>query len=309
MDIRARVNFILERLGLATEERIETILALLDRDTPSGFEALAKRGIPFAAGAGTRQVLDYIAPKLGKTRMDRELRDYIMLPLREVGILGKGWVDPKSDEVIPDYWKSKSPNNVYRLTDEFVELVSAPVDELEAAVEVWESATEERTTRMLSAEAAALVERDDQRLVSITVDVYCPNFLPEHEVIFIDDRDGERIGPEYADAVEQLGLPLDLSSRWPDIVLNIPDTNSCWIVDCVETDGEVDAVRRSEMHEAFESRGLSVDGFTTVYRTIRRFAQRQSQMDNIAVDTYVWIAEIGGAHYLKKTGADALEVD
>lgn len=303
------MNFILQRLGLATQERVETVLALLDRTTPSPFQALAKVGVPFAAGAGTRQILDYIGPKLGKTRMDRELRDYIMLPLREVGILGKAWVDPDSHEVVPNYWKSKSPNNVYRLIEEFVELVSLREDDFEVAVEQWESATEERTTRVLTAEAAALAERDDQRLVNITVEVYCPNFLPEYEVVFIDDRDGERIAPEYADAVERLRLPLDLSSRWPDVILNVPGTNRCWIVDCVETDGEVDAVRRGEMEESFEGRALGIDGFTTVYRTIRRFAQRQTQMDNVAIDTYVWIAEIGGAQYLKKTGADVLEID
>jgi hypothetical protein len=309
MNTRARVNFILNRLGLATPERVETVLALLDHETPSPFRTLAKRGLPFGAGAGTRQILDYIAPKLGKTRMDRELRDYIMLPLREVGILSKGWVDPKSGEIVPDYWKSKSPNNVYRLTDDFADLISLPDNEFEPAMEAWESETEERTTRMMSAEAAALAERDDQRLVNITVDLYCPNFLPDYEIVFIDDRDGERIGPEYVEAVERLNLPLDLASRWPDIILNVPGTNHCWIVDCVETDGEVDAVRRAEMEESFEDRGLSVDGFTTIYRTTRRFAERQSQMDNIAVGSYVWIAEIGGTQYLKKTVAHLPEVE
>lgn len=310
MDTRTRAHFILDRLGLATPERVETILALLDQETPSPFEALAERGLRFGSGAGTRQILDYIAPRLGKTRMDRELRDYIMLPLREVGILGKGWADSKRGEIVPDYWKSKSPNNVYRLTDEFADLITlSDHHEFEAALEAWESETEERTTRMLSAEAAALAERDDQRLVNITVDLYCPHFLPEYEIVFIDDRDGARIGPEYAETVDRLNLPLDLSSRWPDIILNVSETHHCWIVDCVETDGEVDATRRAEMEESFESRGLSVDGFTTVYRTVRRFAERQSQMDNIAIHTYVWIAETGGAQYLKKTVADAPEIE
>jgi hypothetical protein len=46
-------------------------------------------------------------------------------------------------------------------------------------------------------------------------------------------------------------------------------------------------VRHQEILEAFESRGLTIDGFTTVYRTARRFAERQSQVDNIAPDTYI----------------------
>jgi hypothetical protein len=34
--------------------------------------------------------------------------------------------------------------------------------------------------------------------------------------------------------------------------------------------------------------------------TARRFAARQSQADNIAADTYLWIVELGGAQFLKK---------
>jgi hypothetical protein len=54
------------------------------------------------------------------------------------------------------------------------------------------------------------------------------------------------------------------------------------------------------MEEAFRGRDLVIDGFTTVYRHIRRFAERQSQVDNIASGTRVWIAELGGAQFLKE---------
>lgn len=276
-------------------------MALLDRNRPSGFAALADAGMSLAAGGTTRQLLDYIAPILGKERMDRELRDYIMLPLREVGILIKGYADTEQLAVIPHKWKPKSPNNVYLLATDFVELLeTVPDDEFDQRLEEWEASTEDRITRIAAAEAAAFAEDADERLVSIAQALYCPEFLTDYEVVFVDDTDGARIAEEWQERVAELDLPLNLATRWPDIILNIPGTQNCWVIDCVETDGEIDPVRRREIEEDFTGRGLIIDGFTTVYRTARRFAERQRQVDNIAPRTYVWIAELGGAHFLKE---------
>jgi len=306
---RHRVQAILEKLGLFTADRLETVLALLDDETPSDFPRLAAQGLPFASGATTRQILDYIAPRLGKRRMDRELRDAIMLPLREVGILITGYADTQSGKVIPHFWKPKSPRNVYVLNPEFERLLHRHEAEFEGALRAWEEATDERKTRIASAEAASLAAGKDDRLVSIALRLYCPRFLPGYDVVFVDDADGQRIAPEWENHVTRLRLPLDLASRWPDIVLNPPGTSRCWIVDCVETDGEIDPVRRQEMLESFGDRGLSIDGFTTVYRTARRFAQRQSQTDNLAPDTYLWIAELGGAQFCKEALKTREETD
>lgn len=301
MTPRERAELILQRLGLFTPERLETIMALLDREEPSGFAALAKAGLSLADGGTTRQLLEYIAPRLGKERMDRELRDYIMLPLREVGILIKGYADTETLNVTPHKWKPKSPNNVYVLAGDLVELVEAvPEDTFGLRLTEWEASTEDRISHIAGAEAAAFAQDADERLVSIAQALYCPKFLTNYEVVFVDDTDGARISEEWEGHVGELNLPLNLSTRWPDIILNIPGTRNCWIVDCVETDGEVDPVRSREMEEDFADRDLVVDGFTTVYRTARRFAERQSQVDNIALRTYVWIVELGAAHFLKE---------
>lgn len=301
MNPRDRAHHILERLGLFTPERLETIMALLDREEPSGFSALADAGLPLAAGGTTRQILDYIAPRLGKARMDRELRDYIMLPLREVGVLIKGYADIEEIRVIPHKWKPKSPNNVYLLANDFRELLEdVPDESFTDRLTEWEALQEERVSRIAAAEAAAFALDADQRLVAIAQSLYCPHFLPDYEVVFVDDTDGARVSEEWQERVSELDLPLDLGTRWPDVILNIPGTRRCWIVDCVETDGEIDPVRRQEMERDFANRGLELQGFTTVYRTARRFADRQRQVDNIAPGTYVWIAELGAAQFLKQ---------
>lgn len=154
-------------------------------------------------------------------------------------------------------------------------------------------------TRLAAAEGAAAAAHEAERLVPLTIDTYCTTALAGYEVVFIDDADA-RDGTEWSESVRIHDLPLDLSSRWPDIVLRNPSTGGFWIVDCVESDGEVDAVRKAEIDAAFEGRGHTIEGYTTAYRTVTCFAQRQRTMDNVALDTYVWVMEIGGAHWLKR---------
>lgn len=152
---------------------------------------------------------------------------------------------------------------------------------------------------MATAEAAAAAAHEDARLVPLTIEHYHPAALPMYEVVFTDDAD-TRDHTDWSGNVDRFDLPVGLSSRWPDIILRDPSTGQFWIVDCVDSDGEIDAVRKAEIASAFEARGHVIDGYTTVYRTVGRFAQRQRSEDNIALDTYVWIMEIGGAHWLKQ---------
>lgn len=299
MDQRGRVREALQRLGLYTPEREECVLALLDETMPSPFRALAEAGLTFQVGASTQQIFGVIAPRLGKQSIDREARDQIMLPLREVGVLGIAYADTQARQIEPAYWKPKSPNNVYVVTGDFRALLAVPDDAFDQDLTEWLSSSAERMTRLAAAEAAAAAAHEDDRLVPLTIDTYCAMALADYEVVFVDDADA-RDQTEWSENVTRYALPLDLSSRWPDIILRHPATGRFWVVDCVESDGEIDAVRKAEIEAAFKARVHEIDGFTTAYRTVSRFAQRQRTMDNIALDTYVWVMEIGGAHWLKR---------
>lgn len=299
VDQRGRVRAALERLGLHTAEREECVLALVDASDPNPFAPLARAGLTFDAGASTQQIFRVIAPRLGKQRIDREARDQIMLPLREVGVLGVAYADIENRLVVPNYWKPKSPNNVYVVTDEFKALLAVADAAFEDQLAAWVDSSDQRIVRMATAEAAAAAAHEDVRLVPLTIEHYCSAALDDYDVVFTDDADA-RNQTDWSDNIETLGLPLGLSSRWPDIILREPTTGHFWIVDCVDSDGEIDTVRKAEIESAFEARGHVIDGFTTVYRTVSRFAQRQRSEDNIAVDTYVWVMEIGGAHWLKR---------
>lgn len=299
MDSRQRVRAALTRVGLLTAEREECVLALLDDEAPSPFTQLAEAGVPFSAGAGTQQIFGVIAPRLGKDRIDREARDQVMLPLREIGVLGIAYADTEAGAVEPNYWKPKSPHNVYVVTDGFRALLSITGADFAGALEEWVQSGDQRLVRMATAEAAAAAAHDGARLVPLTVEHYCPAALASYEVVFTDDEDA-RDATQWANNMRTHDLPLDLSTRWPDIILRNADTGRFWIIDCVDSDGEVDAVRKAEITFAFAERGHEIDGFTTVYRTVGRFAQRQRVEDNVAVGTYVWIMELGGAHWLKQ---------
>lgn len=297
--LRQRVAAILTQLGLMKPTILECVMVLLDDRTPSPFPALAKAGHPFSSGGRTRHILDAIAGRLGSGKIDREMRDYIQLPLREVGILRKGYADGGAASVVMDKWVPKSASNVYLVDPDFRAMIELESEaKFERASRKWLAGRDERLARIRSAEARQAAA-DTDRLVPGTLEMYCPWYLPDFEVVFVDDADGTRIDPQWQGEVDRLNIPLDLESRWPDIILNIPATNRCWIVDCVENDGEVDPVRRQEMIQHFEDRGLAIDGFTTVYRTMRRFADRQALMDNIAPQTHVWVMEIGGGQWLK----------
>ncbi len=300
MDVNGRVAHLLVRLGLHTPSREQCILLLLDDLTPSEFSRLRAADLPISAGATTSQIFGIIAPRLGKRSIDREARDSIMLPLREVGVLSIGYVDSAKQAVVSGYWKPKSPNNVYLLSEEFRDVLRATDATFVQSVEVWMENSTERLTRSAAAAAREASTRQAERLVPLTIEHYCRRALPEYEVIFVDDDD-RRDTSEWAESRELHRLPLDNATRWPDIILRSPATGLLWIVDCVDSDGEIDTVRRDEIDAAFEANGHEIVGYTTAYRTVTRFAQRQRANDNVALGTYVWIMEIGGAHWLKSS--------
>ncbi len=264
-------------------------------------------GLSMAAGLPNKLLLDTVRTRMGMPPKDREGRDFVQLPLREVGLMGIGLFDSKMRAVIPDVWKSKSNYCLYVLHPEAKELLShVPEEEFSDRLDEWLADTANRKARIASAQAAAAAALAGGRLVPLTIEKYCKTFHPNFRVVFVDDSDGARIPSEYSGDVAALDVPLHLGTRWPDIILYNDETSEFWIVDCVESDGEVDYVRRGEMLASFLDRGHKIAGFTTAYRTLKRFMERQAAHDNIADGTYVWIMEIGGSHFLKLSVAEPL---
>jgi hypothetical protein len=283
------------------------LVVLADSQTPNPQKALAKAGLKCSDGLRNTLLLAEVSHRLGLNSQDRENRDKVQLPLREVGLIGKALFDSQTGTVLPDVWKGNSNYCLYRLRPETVLLLSAASNqEFEIKLKEWLSDTPNRITRIADAEASAAAMMAEKRLVPLTIELYCARFLPEYEVVFVDDNaGGDRIPDEYKEVVQELNLPLHRESRWPDIVLYKKSTGTFWIVDCVESDGEVDYVRRDEIIDSFMVNELQVDGFTTAYRTIEKFKSRQKSKNNIADNTFVWIMDIGGSQFQKIPAPDA----
>jgi hypothetical protein len=48
---------------------------------------------------------------------------------------------------------------------------------------------------------------------------YAKRFLPDYEVLYIDDGDGDRITPDEKKKLAQAGIALELGDAMPDVLL------------------------------------------------------------------------------------------
>src|SRR5207248_3327384 len=115
------------------------------------------------AGATTRQLLDYAAPRLGRTRFDRELRDAVWPRLRELGVVQRAYVltkaEAKKTRRLIEYGahgKAKSPHNSYALSDEARKLLLTTTDQAwPKALDRFVKGDADRRLRVVQAEASA----------------------------------------------------------------------------------------------------------------------------------------------------------
>src|SRR4051794_19319271 len=113
-----RIVSLLERLDSYSDLRAACLLGLTDDRTSHPLPPLAKTGLSLSAGATTRQLFEFAAPRLGKKRIDRELRDEVWPRLREIGIVQRSYVltasEARTEGRLIEYGihrRAKSPNN------------------------------------------------------------------------------------------------------------------------------------------------------------------------------------------------------
>ena len=130
-------------------------------------------------------------------------------------------------------------------------------------------------------------------MIHATVNALRASVAWDAELVYVDDADGPRLR-DYEQRLTDLDLTLDLGSRYPDAILADTAQRVVWFVDAVTSDGEIDEVRRQELGRWARDRRYGVAGYVTAYETWRKMANRQGRMKNLAVDSFVWIAEDGG---------------
>lgn len=288
---KAKVKAVLEKIALSNVDLIDAVYALLDDETDS-WMSNPPAGAKFGDGATTAQIACHIGIlQRGKTKLDREGRDYWIKPLRDLG--GFEAVYLHEGNFIAGHPKPKSPSSAYKLEDGFKAVLMADDSEWSAMLSEWANKDVSRKRLEFQAQIAeaakGLVDNNHGELIKASVDHYAAKFLPGYKVLYVDDSDGDRISPDEAAAMEKAGVKLELGDAMPDVLLWNPETDKLWVIEAVTSDGEVDLTKVTNMTKFAERYGKADIGFTTTYLTWKDAAARQAAHRNIAVGSYIWI--------------------
>lgn len=293
---KEKIRRVLSSIDRCTDNMVEAVFALLDL-RPSLFSKAAAAGYKFRDGATTAHVGSHVGilQRGRDNKLDREGRDYWLKPLWEIGAIEKVYFDSKLSKFLSGHPKAKSPNSAYKLSDEFILILESADGNWETLLTNWISEDVMRERLALQAEQAEqakkLVDSEHSKLIKASEKIYCKRFLKGYETIYIDDGDGDRITKEQQKILERAGVIIALDDSMPDILLWNPELDSLWVIEAVTSDGEVDNHKKSSLQRFAERHNKSSIGFTTTYPTWRKVAERQSQLKNLADDTYLWIQE------------------
>ncbi len=292
---KKKISEVLQRIDRKSPDMVDAVFALLD--TRSNWFSKAPIGATFKDGATTAHVGAHIGilQRGQNTKLDREGRDYWLKPLWEIGAIEKVTLESKTRQFINGHVKAKSPNSAYRLADKFIQILSAPDGQWQPMFDAWIREDEVKERLSLQAELAErdrkLVDNSHSNLISASHEIYAPRFLPEYQLIYIDDGDGDRITEAQKEKLTEAGLSLTLADAMPDILLWNPSTDFLWVIEAVTSDGEVDLHKKACLTVFAEKHGKAGVGFTTTYPTWRKAAERQGRLKNLANDTWLWIQE------------------
>jgi hypothetical protein len=301
---KAKVKNVLAKLALGDKpDIVDAVYALLDDETPSWFSS-APKGFTFADGASTAHLGCHIGVlQRGDTKLDREGRDYWIKPLRVLGAVEAVFLN--GAVFIPGHPVAKSPNSAYRLNAEFKAILQASDKKWRQVLEGWASQEAVRSRHehqgKVEAESRRQVDSTHSQLISDAVAHYAKKFLPEYEVLYIDDGDGDRIEDADQKRLAKAGIALQLGDAMPDVLLWNPKTDRLWVIEAVTSDGEVDSHKVAQLERLAKRCGKQGIDFTTAYRNWRDTAVRQERNKNLAIDTYVWIQSDASRHFLVKS--------
>ncbi|MFT6925516.1 MAG: hypothetical protein ACJAZP_001100 [Psychromonas sp.] len=291
-----KIRRVLTQIDRCTNNMIEGVFALMSTE-PNWFKKAAENGYLFRDGATTAHIGTHVGilQRGNRDKLDREGRDYWLKPLWEIGAIEKAYFDSKNITFLSGHPKAKSPNSAYRLSSDFIAILEADEGSWQKIATVWIQENVLRERLKLQAdqaeEAKKSVESAHSLLITASYKVYAERFLSGYEVVYIDDGDGDRITDEQREALASASLSLRLGDAMPDVLLWNPETDILWVIEAVTSDGEVDNHKKASLTEFATRNGKAGIGFTTTYPTWKKTAERQSQLKNLADDTYMWIQE------------------
>lgn len=301
---KERITSVLSRIASYSDEARDVVYALLD-ESPNWYTT-AHEGARFCDGACTAFIGAHVAilQRDNDAKLDREGRDYWIKPLVDIGAIEPCYLPSRTDTELLEHGnifynghlKAKSPNNAYRLSASFVEVLLASDEQYEGMLDTWiaEDAVRERLELQatLASQVRHLADHGHSELIQACCDYYVPRFLTGFRVVYVDDGDGDRVTEKQQETLRTAGLTITIRDSMPDILLWNEDEDSLWVIEAVTSDGEVDNHKVRNLIEFATRHGKSKIGFTTAYQTWRKIAERQKTTNNnLAIGTYFWIME------------------
>lgn len=303
---RDRIARVLAMIDRESADTTDAVFALLDDQHASWFTN-AKAGTRFCDGASTAHIGCHVGIlQRGRTKLDREGRDYWIKPLRDVGAIEAVTLQADTGGFVAGHTVAKSSNSAYRLAQDFVDILRAPEAQLGDSIKAWIADDAVRRRLEIQAESAkqarGAADTKHSDLIAAARDVYARRFLPGFAVLYVDDGDGDRIPEPARWQLANAGLELRLEDAMPDILLWDSVADAFWIIEAVTSDGEVDLQKVDQIHRFIHrSRPNTFVGFTTVYRTWKEAAARQGREKNLAPGTCLWILEDASKQFLVKS--------
>lgn len=292
---KERIRATLRAMDRESDDMVDAVFALLDNVTPNLFPR-ARLNAKFCDGTSTQHIAAHVGTwQRGGARLDREGRDYWIKPLREIGAIEPVYLQPATGAFILGHPVAKSPNSAYRLSATFLGVLVASDAEWATRLGEWIREDNVRTRLQRQAEltklARAAVDTKHSDLIQACKTFYAPAFLPGFQVVYVDDRDGDRVTEAQRVVLAEIGIAFALGDAMPDILLWNQETNWLWVIEAVTSDGEVDLHKVQQLTELAKRSGKQGVGFTTAYQTWKAAAARQSRHKNLPPGTYLWIME------------------
>ncbi len=124
------------------------------------------------------------------------------------------------------------------------------------------------------------------KLIKQVIEEFCPRYTPNGKVIYLGDA-GSKLTIEEKDALEELGIELDVHGKAPDVIVHMQDRNWLFIIEAVTSHGPIDVKRHNELKEIFKNCDAGLV-FVTAFDSRRAMSK---YLPEISWETEVWIAE------------------
>lgn len=290
------VEYILSLISKNTPDIVDVVYALLDTTFPSLFNP----EFSFRDGASTAHIGCYVGIFIRQgNKLDREGRDYWLKPLYEIGVIERVTFEAQSKIFVSGHIKAKSPNSAYKLNSNFIDLFSHKDEKIVKEYFSQDSVSQRLLFQTKAAKQAKkkFGSGDHCKLIQISKDMYAPHFLKNYEIVYTDDSDGDRVSAEEKQAMEKIGLKITIEDAWPDVILYSKESNSLWFIEAVTSDGEVDETKQNNLSMLCVKNNMNLGGATTTYLDWKSVSKRQQAHKNLAVGSFLWIAEDAGKHF------------